>query len=122
MATINLTRADRNTVNGAILLTWEALGNADDGAGYALPFAADLTVQAIGTFGGATVTLQGSNDGTNWFALTKKGGTSAANFTAAGGASVNENPAFIRPASSGGTGTDVDVTVAIHARYQKVGY
>ena len=122
MATIALTSTDRNTVNGAILLTWEALGNADSGAGYALPFAADITVQAIGTFGSATVKLQGSNDGTNWFDLTKKGGTSALSFTSAGGATANENPAFIRPSTSGGTGTDVDVIVAMHARYSKVGY
>lgn len=122
MATINLTNTDRNSVNGAILITWEALGNADSGAGYALPFAADVTAQVIGTFGSATVKLQGSNDGTNWFDLTKKGGTSAASVTAAGGFTVNENPAYIRPATSGGTGTDVDVIVAIHARYSKVGY
>lgn len=121
MATINST-ADRNSVNGAILLTWPALGNADDGAPYALPFAAITTFQASGTFGGATVKLQGSNDGTNWFDLTKAGGTSALSVTAAGGGSANENPAYIRPVSSGGTGTAVNVVVAIHARYSKVGY
>jgi hypothetical protein len=122
MATIALTSTDRNRVNGAIVITWETLGNADDGGAFALPFAADITAQAIGTFGGATVKLQGSNDGANWFDLTKRGGTAAASFTSAGGASANENPAFIRPVTSGGTGTDVDVIVAIHARYQKVGY
>jgi hypothetical protein len=122
MATINLTNADRNKVNGAILLTWEALGDADNGAGYALPFAADITVQAVGTFGGATVSLQGSNDGTTWHNMTQKGGTTALTFTSAGCHSVNENPAFIRPHTTGGSGTDVDVIVAIHARYAKVGY
>lgn len=122
MATINLTNTDRNKINGAILLTWEALGDADDGGGYAIPFAADITVQAIGTFGGATVRLQGSNDGVNWHNLTQKGGTAALGFTSTGLHSVNENPAYIRPATSGGTGTDVDVIVAIHARYAKTGY
>lgn len=122
MATIDLTNADRNKINGAVLLTWEALGDADGGEAFALPYAADLTVQAIGTFASATVKLQGSNDGTNWFDLTKRGGTSALSFTSAGGASANENPAFIRPATSGGSGTDVDVIVAVHARYAKVGY
>lgn len=122
MATIALTSIDRNKVSGAILISWEALGNADDGAGYPLPFAADITAQFIGTFGGATVKLQGSNDGTNWFDLTKRGGTSALSVTAAGGGLANENPAYIRPITSGGTGTDIDVIVAIHARYSKVGY
>jgi hypothetical protein len=122
MATIALTRADRNSVNGAVILTWEALGNADDGAPFALPYAADITIQAIGTFGSATVRLQGSNDGVNWHALTQKGGTSNLALTSAGVHSVNEMPAYIRPATTGGTGTDVDVIVAIHARYAKVSY
>ncbi len=122
MATIALTRTDRNSVNGAILLTWEALGDADSGAPFALPFAADITVQAIGTFGSATVRLQGSNDGVNWHAMTQKGGTTTLGLTSAGVHSVNENPAYIRPATVGGTGTDVDVIVAIHARYAKVSY
>lgn len=122
MATINLTRADRNSVNGAVILTWEALGNADDGAPFALPYAADITIQAIGTFGSATVRLQGSNDGVNWHALTQKGGTSNLALTSAGVHSVNEMPAYIRPSTTGGTGTDVDVIVAIHARYAKVSY
>jgi hypothetical protein len=122
MATINLTSADRNKVNGAIILTWETLGDADTGAPYPMPYAADITVQPIGTFGGATVRLQGSNDGTNWHNMTQKGGTTALGFTATGLHSVNEMPAYIRPATVGGTGTDVDVIVAIHARYAKVGY
>lgn len=122
MATIAITSTDRNSVNGATLVTWEALGDADQGAGYAMPYAADITVQAIGTFGSATVRLQGSNDGTNWHGLTQKGGTTALTFTAAGLHSVNEMPAYIRPTTTGGTGTDVDVIVAIHARYAKVSY
>lgn len=122
MGTIALTSTDRNKVNGAVLYTWEALGNADDGAPITLPYAADITVQASGTFGSATVRLQGSNDGVNWHNMTQKGGTSALGFTANGLHSVNENPAYIRPHTTGGTGTDVDVTVAIHARYAKAAY
>lgn len=122
MATIDITSTDRNKVNGATLVTWEALGNADDGEAFAMPYAADITVQAIGTFGGATVRLQGSNDGTNWHNMTQKPGTTALGFTAAGLHSINEMPAYIRPLTAGGTGTDVDVIVAIHARYGKVSY
>lgn len=121
MSTINPT-TDRNSVSGAVLTTWEALGNADDGGALVVPFAADVTAQVIGTFGGATVKLQGSNDRTNWFDLTKKGGTSTASVTAAGGFAVNEMPAYVRPVTSGGTGTDVDVIVCVHALFGKVGY
>lgn len=122
MATISLTSTDRNTVPGVVLYKWEALGNADDGAPVSVGYAADITVQAIGTFGSATVRLQGSNDGTNWHNMTQKGGTTALGFTAAGVHSINEMPAFIRPATVGGTGTDVDVIVAVHARYAKSPY
>lgn len=120
MATITAV-ADRNAVNGAIIVTWEAMGDADTGTLMALPFAADITVQVAGTFGSATVVLQGSNDGSNWATLGSEVGTNTS-FTSAGIRKVHENPAFIRAVTSGGTGTDVDVIVAVHARYQKVSY
>lgn len=51
---------------------WEGITNADAlGAAHA-PFqsrASIATVQFAGTFDGATATLQGSNDGTNWVTL-----------------------------------------------------
>lgn len=122
MGTIALTSTDRNTVAGVVLYKWEALGNADDGAPVSIGYAADITVQAIGTFGSATVRLQGSNDGTNWHNMTQKGGTTTLGFTAAGVHSVNEMPAYIRPLTAGGTGTDVDVIVAVHARFTKSPY
>lgn len=123
MATIALTSTDRNAINGAIILRWEVLGNADEGAGFAIPFKASITAQVIGTFGGATVALQGSNDGTNWAPLQWKGKTATAlSVTAAGLAEAVECPAYIRPVTTGGTGTDVDVIVALHAEYSKVGY
>ena len=122
MTTIALTSTDRNSVAGVVLYKWEALGDADDGAPVSLGYASDITIQAIGTFGGATVRLQGSNDGTNWHNMTQKGGTTALGFTAAGVHSINEMPAYIRPATVGGTGTDVDVIVAVHARFTKSPY
>lgn len=122
MGTIALTSTDRNTVAGVVLYKWEALGNADDGAPVSLGYASDITIQAIGTFGGATVRLQGSNDGTNWHNMTQKGGTTALGLTAAGVHSINEMPAYIRPLTAGGTGTDVDVIVAVHARFTKSPY
>lgn len=122
MGTIALTSTDRNTVAGVVLYKWEALGNADDGAPVSIGYAADITAQVIGTFGGATVVFEGSNDGTNWVTLTAKGGTSGISLTAAGMKSANETPAYIRPKTSGGTGTDVDVIVAVHARFTKSPY
>ena len=117
MATVN-TSVNRDLVPGAIILTY-ALTNADSGSAFPLGYSADLTVQVTGTFGSSTVLLEGSNDGTNWFTLTKRGTTTAASFTAAGGAMANENPAFIRTSSSGGTGATTSATVCITPRYAK---
>lgn len=122
MATIDLTSTDRNSVPGVVLYKWEALGDADSGEAVGVGYAADITIQALGTFGGATVSLQCSNNGTNWHNATQKGGTTALTFSGAGVHSINEMPAFIRPHTTGGTGTDVDVIVAVHARYAKSPY
>ena len=111
---------DRNSINGAIILTY-ALGGSDTGTAMALPVAADLTCQVSGTFGSATVLMEGSNDGTNWNTLGAMVGTSMS-FTVTGIRKASENPAYIRASSSGGTGTAVNVVIAIHARYARVGY
>lgn len=122
MATINPTQ-DRNTANGAIIVTWPAMGNADSGSPFMLAFAANLTLQQSGTFGGATIVLEGSNDGVNWFTLTQQGGNNVAmSFTSIGVHSPVENPIYVRPRTSGGTGTAIDAILAVHAMYQKVAY
>jgi hypothetical protein len=121
MATINAT-VDRNTVPGAVLVSWADLATNDVGGGVPIAYAADLTGQASGTFGGATITWQGSNDNTNWHPLTRRSvGTDMA-FTSAAVHTVNENPAWIRPAVTGGTSVAIDCTLAIHARYAKAPY
>lgn len=110
MAEITATRehaADRSQI-----ITWEEMGNADTGSSVKAPDYPDKTFQITGTFGGATVTIEGSNDGTNWETLTDVAGNSAS-YTAAAMAAIAENPLYIRAATTGGSGTDVDVTVAI---------
>lgn len=119
MANVNPTH-DRNSVNGVTLVTW-ALAGADTGLPWSINYAADLTVQVSGTFGGATAVLEGSNDGTNWATLNAVVGTNTS-FTSAGIRKAAEMPAYIRAVTSGGTGSAVSVTVAIHALYSKVGY
>ena len=121
MATIQPT-IDRDTVPGAVLATWADLATGDVGAGVPVAYSADLTGQASGTFGGATITWQGSNDNTNWHPLTRRSvGTDMA-FTSAAVHTANENPAFVRPAVTAGTSVAIDCTLAIHARYAKAPY
>lgn len=52
------------------------------------------------TWGGATLALQGSNDGTNWFTLNNAAGGTALTFTTGtnAGATSLETPLYIRPA------------------------
>lgn len=89
---------------------WETLTNTNlDGSAVSTPGLPFKAVQVIGTFNGATVTFQGSNDGTNWFTLKDPGGSNLA-FTAAGGGQVFIATArYIRPlVSSAGASTDLD--------------
>ena len=70
------------------------------------------SVQVTGTFGGATVALQVSNDGTNYVTLKDATAVDIA-FTAAGIAEFSTAALFIKPTSSGGSGDNVTVTVVL---------
>lgn len=91
------------------LATW-VMGDADQGTAIEMTDFADRSVQVEGTFGAATVVIQGSNDGTNWQTLRDPQGV-ALSFTTAGLKQVLETTRFIRPSSSGGTGTAATVTM-----------
>lgn len=68
-------------------------------------------VTFTGTFGGTTASLQGSNDGTNWFNLLQNGTAIAA--TAAAGIDFSTAARYIRPALTGGTGNSVTAIVML---------
>jgi len=118
MATVQFS----STRDGAIVVTWATLGGTDDGAPFRLPCSADLTFQVVGTFGGATCALQGSNNGSTWHPLTQSSGTSNMSYTTAACHASNETPLFVRPNITGGTGSSITVTLAAFPRYAKTGY
>lgn len=91
---------------------WSPLTQADtDGAAWQAYDYPDKTVAITGTFDGATVTLQGSLDGSNWFSLTDPQGNAIAK-TAAAMEAVSENPYFIRPlVTSAGASTAITVAM-----------
>jgi hypothetical protein len=83
----------------------------DDSTGVpvSIPAAADRSVQCVGTFDTATISMQGSNDGTTWFEL-----NAIQNFTTAiastadaspGIQQIGENVLWIRPLEAGGAGS-----------------
>jgi len=84
---------------------WLALTTTNT-SGSAFPCASysDRTIQVYGTFGGATITVQGSLDGTNWFTLNDQS-DNAMTFTTARGDSVQQLTRFIQPVLTGGDGT-----------------
>lgn len=86
-----------------------------DGTGDAInsPGNADRTVQVAGTFGGASVTIQGScqNPPTDWATLHDPSGADLV-FTSAGIRTVLECPPFIRAILTGGAASTVNVNMA----------
>lgn len=92
--------------------TWVALGENDDGEPIRLAVFSDRSVQIAGTFGGASVTIGGSNDGITYHALTDTLG-STLTLTAATLRQIVELPVWLKPRVFGGDGTTaLTVTVA----------
>jgi hypothetical protein len=108
MATVSHTRSTTGN-SRAFVATWLNLATGDEGD--ALPFGqyTDRSVQVVGTFGGATVVVEGSLNGTDWATLTDPQGNDLL-ITTAKIEMVTEATVFIRPRISGGDGT-TDITV-----------
>lgn len=89
----------------AALVSWAALANGDTGAPVELPAFPIRTVQILGAFGvGGSVTLEGSNAGTTYTALTDTQGN-AVTKTAAAIEAVQDFPKYTRPNVTAGDGT-----------------
>jgi len=115
MATVNFTLMPSPTLTLS-RVKWTPLTSSDlDGEPLGMSDFQDRTVQVLGTFGGATVTIQGSNDdGTTWATLTDPLGNNLA-FSSAGMKQVTELPQLIRPLVSGAGGT-TSLSVYLHMR------
>ena len=115
MATTNGAVAISPDDDGSIvILSWAAVPNGNDGTPAEYSEYTIKSVQVNGTFGVAgSVSLEGSNDGVNWFTLTRPGAT-ALTFTAAGLATVVEATKYIKPLVTAGDGTTA-LTVTVFA-------
>lgn len=70
------------------------------------------SVQVVGTLGGSTVAIQGSNDGTNWVTLNDEAApASPCSFTASGVKGVLQFTKYIKPVVTGGTATGLVVSL-----------
>ncbi len=108
-------RTDINAGLPACMITWTELDSDDSGEAVSLVDYTDRTVAITGTFGvGGSITMQGSNDNTNWFALTDPQGN-AITKTAAAMELMMEAPLYIRPLVTAGDGT-TSLTVKVLCR------
>lgn len=94
--------------------TWDSLAANDDGEPVRLAVYSDRAVQVTGTFGGATVTIGGSNDGVTYHALTDTSGSSLS-LTTDALKQIVELPIFLKPRIFGGDGT-TNVKVILSGR------
>lgn len=102
--------------DSAIQVQWVGVTEADTfGAtkvGIRYPIRA---VEVEGTFGSATVLIQGSQAGVTYSTLNSSAG--ALSFTSAGLKAVLENAPYLRPSHSGGTGETITVTFTGSAQH-----
>lgn len=100
---------------GTVMISW-AMGQGDTAVGVLASHLADKTVTLTsGSFGTSTATMEGSNDSTNgtdgtWITLTDAQGN-AISKTANATEQLLENPLWIRPTYSAGSGTTLTATV-----------
>lgn len=95
-------------------VSWSSLATGDTGAPFEVLNARALAgaVQVTGTFSGATVTLQCSNDGTNYVAVKDVSGSDIA-LTAAGMKEFSTAARYLRPSVASGTGTGLVATLCL---------
>lgn len=114
MATIS---PDTVSTDNVPMVSWTGVSTADTMTEYKVrgPAGEFASVQLTGTWGSATVVLQGSNDATTWFTLKDVAGSSIS-ATANAYFEFKTAAKFIKPSSSGGTGDNVDVKVTLRGR------
>lgn len=95
-------------MNTSYVVQWDSMGNTDIGKPLEMSGTKALSVQVVGTFGGATTRVTGSNDGTTFSVLTDPQGHELS-FTSPSLGSIQEVTRFIRPETTGGTDTSVSV-------------
>jgi len=100
--------------DGSVLIAqWTGGASGDAGPAWEFPEWADISVQISGTISGSTVTIEGSNDGTNWATLNNAQGValSFTSLTPTPLKQIVERPRYIRPNITGGTGSGIAVTL-----------
>lgn len=98
---------------GVVQCTWADLDAGETGVAVDVSRWQERTIQIAAAVGTSTVTIQGSNDGTNWATLNSKAmdADSAIPLSGLGAGiySILENPRFIRPVLAAGDTSNIPV-------------
>ncbi len=101
------------TDNGDLLLTWASVTESDTFKQYELSeVVSEISCHITGTFGTATVTIQGGNVTSEMLDMVQIGGATAS-ATSADIFSLLDRPLFIQPVASGGTSQSVTVYMLV---------
>ena len=103
-------------VAGVPVVKWTGISTSTDTPlKFAVPAGSIASLLINGTFGGATAKLQYSNDATTWTDLKDSGGTTVSATAIAQFQQINIYSVYIKPVVSGGTGDDVNFTLALRS-------
>lgn len=96
----------------ANVASWSNLASGDVGQSIQMPAHADRSIQVDGTFGGSTVSIEGSNDDINYYTLSDPQGNP---LTLLSGKlkQILEVTRYIRPKVVGGAGASVKATILV---------
>jgi hypothetical protein len=116
MAEIKATFADISQAGdrGALVWTWAAVTESDTFATLDLQEYEAVAAEFSGTFGGATVILQGAVLST--LATLKDAGGSDFSKSSAGWQVFGQQVRYIKPSASGGTGQSATVTLLVRRK------
>lgn len=116
MATITPTidQQSASSDNSVIVATWAMTAAADTAVPISFPAWADKTWVITGTFSSATVTMHGSNDGTNFAPLTGRAGGAQTATSAAACFTSADRPVWVKPVMGGSGACTIQVTVSCH--------
>lgn len=86
-------------------IVWDTLAQGDSGFPLEGPNLSDKTFVLSGTYGGATVTIEGSNNNSTWVTLKDPFGDPYSYTTGNKCEIILQNPRYLRPNVTGGDGT-----------------
>lgn len=107
------------TIDGVPRVIWEGAVTGDTLTPFVLKQQYGLagSIQAVGTFGGATVGAQVSNDGTNWATAKDVLGNNITTTAATGYFELSLSAAYIRPTITSGSANDIDVIIVLRGSH-----